>query len=96
MKISSRDETACGLYEVMLGSRAFSWMCSAGMKNNIREEMAQKAIDILRKNKNHGDANIISETGMTPGVNQEVFRFIRSQSDFWFSPYHSPSRNEIL
>jgi anaerobic magnesium-protoporphyrin IX monomethyl ester cyclase len=72
-----------GLYEVMLGIESIQPDVLSRYEKQQSREMAQKAIDILRKNKIMVMANIMfgdwkdSEASL-----QEVFRFVKSQSDF--------------
>mgnify|MGYP005853543829 CR=1 FL=1 len=72
-----------GLYEVMLGIESIQPDVLHRYEKQQSIEMAQKAIDILKKNKIMVMANIMfgdwndSETTI-----REVFRFVKSQSDF--------------
>jgi anaerobic magnesium-protoporphyrin IX monomethyl ester cyclase len=72
-----------GLYEVMLGIESIQPDVLHRYEKQQSREMAQKAIDILRKNKIMVMANIMfgdwsdSETTI-----REAFQFVKSQSDF--------------
>jgi radical SAM superfamily enzyme YgiQ (UPF0313 family) len=72
-----------GLYEVMLGIESIQPDVLSRYEKQQSREMAQKAIDILRKNKIMVMANIMfgdwkdSEESI-----KEVFKFVKAQSDF--------------
>jgi anaerobic magnesium-protoporphyrin IX monomethyl ester cyclase len=72
-----------GLYEVMLGIESIQPDVLSRYEKQQSREMAQKAIDVLRKNKIMVMANIMfgdwkdSEASL-----REVFRFVKAQSDF--------------
>jgi len=72
-----------GLYEVMLGIESIRPDVLNRYEKQQSREMAQKAIDILRKNKIMVMANIMfgdwNDSGETI---KEVFQFVKAQSDF--------------
>lgn len=72
-----------GLYEVMLGIESIQPDVLQRYEKQQSREMAQKAIDILRKNKIMVMANIMCGDWNDSEVTiREVFQFIKSQSDF--------------
>ena len=72
-----------GLYEVMLGIESIQPDVLRRYEKQQSREMAQKAIDILRKNKIMVMANIMfGDWNDSQESIQEVFRFVKSQSDF--------------
>ncbi|HUL29246.1 MAG TPA: radical SAM protein [Thermodesulfobacteriota bacterium] len=72
-----------GLYEVMLGIESIQPEVLCRYEKQQSREMAQKAIDILRKNKIMVMANIMfGDWNDSPETIQEVFRFVKTQSDF--------------
>jgi anaerobic magnesium-protoporphyrin IX monomethyl ester cyclase len=72
-----------GLYEVMLGIESILPDVLNRYEKQQSREMAQKAIDILRKNKIMVMANImVGDWNDSQGTLKEVFQFVKSQSDF--------------
>ena len=72
-----------GLYEVMLGIESIQPDVLSRYEKQQSREMAQKAIDILRKNKIMVMANIMfGDWNDSQESIKEVFRFVKSQSDF--------------
>jgi anaerobic magnesium-protoporphyrin IX monomethyl ester cyclase len=72
-----------GLYEVMLGIESIQPDVLSRYEKQQSREMAQKAIDILRKNRIMVMANIMfGDWNDSQESIQEVFRFVKSQSDF--------------
>lgn len=72
-----------GLYEVMLGIESIHPDVLNRYEKQQSREMAQKAIDILRANKIMVMANIMfGDWNDSEASLGEVFRFVRSQSDF--------------
>jgi anaerobic magnesium-protoporphyrin IX monomethyl ester cyclase len=72
-----------GLYEVMLGIESIQPDVLKRYEKQQSREMAQKAIDILRKNKIMVMANIMCGDWNDSEVTiREVFQFVKSQSDF--------------
>ncbi len=72
-----------GLYEVMLGIESIQPDVLSRYEKQQSREMAQKAIDILRKNKIMVMANIMcGDWNDSAKSMEEVFRFVKSQSDF--------------
>ena len=72
-----------GLYEVMLGIESIQPDVLNRYEKHQSREMAQKAIDILRKNKIMVMANIMygDWNDSRESIN-EVFQFVKTQSDF--------------
>jgi len=72
-----------GLYEVMLGIESIQPDVLSRYEKQQSREMAQKAIDILRKNKIMVMANIMfgDWNDSRESIN-EVFEFVKAQSDF--------------
>jgi len=72
-----------GLYEVMLGIESIQPDVLNRYEKQQSREMAQKAIDILKKNKIMIMANIMfGDWNDTEESMREVFQFIKVQSDF--------------
>ena len=72
-----------GLYEVMLGIESIQPDVLDRYEKHQSREMAQKAIDILRKNKIMVMANImVGDWNDSEETIKEVFQFVKSQSDF--------------
>jgi anaerobic magnesium-protoporphyrin IX monomethyl ester cyclase len=72
-----------GLYEVMLGIESIQPDVLSRYEKQQSREMAQKAIDILRRNKIMVMANIMFGDWKDSRESiKEVFRFVKSQSDF--------------
>ena len=72
-----------GLYEVMLGIESIQPDVLNRYEKNQSREMAQRAMDILRKNKIMVMANIMcGDWNDSKETIQEVFQFVKSQSDF--------------
>jgi radical SAM superfamily enzyme YgiQ (UPF0313 family) len=72
-----------GLYEVMLGIESIQPDVLSRYEKQQSREMAQKAIDILRKNKIMVMANIMfGDWNDSRESIQEVFEFVKAQSDF--------------
>ena len=72
-----------GLYEVMLGIESIQPEVLSRYEKHQSREMAQKAIDILRKNKIMVMANIMfGDWNDSRESIREVFRFVKAQSDF--------------
>jgi len=72
-----------GLYEVMLGIESIQPDVLDRYEKHQSREMAQKAIDILRKNEIMVMANImIGDWYDSEATIKEVFQFVKSQSDF--------------
>jgi len=72
-----------GLYEVMLGIESIQPDVLSRYEKQQSREIAQKAIDILRKNKIMVMANIMfGDWNDSEESIREVFRFIKDQSDF--------------
>ncbi len=72
-----------GLYEVMLGIESIQPDVLSRYEKPQSRETAQKAIDILRKNKIMVMANIMFGDWMDSSESiEEVFRFVKAQSDF--------------
>ena len=72
-----------GLYEVMLGIESIQPDVLSRYEKQQSREMAQKAIDILRKNKIMVMANIMFGDWKDSRESiDEVFRFVKAQSDF--------------
>jgi radical SAM superfamily enzyme YgiQ (UPF0313 family) len=72
-----------GLYEVMLGIESIQPDVLNRYEKQQSMEMAQKAIDILRKNKIMVMANImVGDWNDSKETIKEVFQFVKSQSDF--------------
>jgi len=72
-----------GLYEVMLGIESIQPEVLTRYEKQQSREMAQKAIDILRKNKIMVMANIMyGDWNDSRESLEEVFRFVKTQSDF--------------
>jgi radical SAM superfamily enzyme YgiQ (UPF0313 family) len=72
-----------GLYEVMLGIESIQPDVLSRYEKQQSREMAQKAIDILRKNKIMVMANIMfGDWNDSEESIQEVFKFVKAQSDF--------------
>ncbi len=72
-----------GLYEVMLGIESIQPDVLDRYKKQQSGEMAQKAIDILKKNRIMVMANIMyGDWNDSEETLKEVFRFVKSQSDF--------------
>jgi len=72
-----------GLYEVMLGIESIQPDVLGRYEKQQSREMAQKAIDILRKNKIMVMANIMfGDWNDSEASIREVFRFVKTQSDF--------------
>jgi radical SAM superfamily enzyme YgiQ (UPF0313 family) len=72
-----------GLYEVMLGIESIQPDVLSRYEKQQSREMAQKAMDILRKNKIMVMANIMfGDWNDSEATIREVFQFVKSQSDF--------------
>ena len=72
-----------GLYEVMLGIESIQPDVLDRYEKHQSREMAQKAIDILKKNGIMVMANIMfGDWNDSPKSIKEVFQFVKSQSDF--------------
>jgi anaerobic magnesium-protoporphyrin IX monomethyl ester cyclase len=72
-----------GLYEVMLGIESIQPDILARYEKQQSREMAQKAIDILRRNKVMVMANVMcGDWNDSSKSLQEVFHFVKAQSDF--------------
>jgi anaerobic magnesium-protoporphyrin IX monomethyl ester cyclase len=72
-----------GLYEVMLGIESIQPDVLDRYEKQQSGEMAQKAIDILKKNRIMVMANIMyGDWNDSEETLKEVFRFVKSQSDF--------------
>ncbi len=72
-----------GLYEVMLGIESIQPDVLNRYEKQQSGEMAQKAIDILKKNRIMVMANIMyGDWNDSEETLKEVFRFVKSQSDF--------------
>ncbi len=72
-----------GLYEVMLGIESIHPDVLSRYEKQQSRELAQKAIDILRKNKIMVMANIMfGDWNDSRESIREVFRFVKTQSDF--------------
>ena len=72
-----------GLYEVMLGIESIHPDVLDRYEKHQSREMAQKAIDILRKNKIMVMANImVGDWNDSEETIKEVFQFVKSRSDF--------------
>ena len=72
-----------GLYEVMLGIESIQPDVLDRYEKHQSREMAQKAIDILRKNEIMVMANIMfGDWNDSEATIREVFQFVKSQSDF--------------
>ncbi len=72
-----------GLYEVMLGIESIHPEVLNQYNKQQSREMAQKAIDLLRKNKIMVMANLMfGEWNDSEESLQEVFQFVKNQSDF--------------
>jgi anaerobic magnesium-protoporphyrin IX monomethyl ester cyclase len=72
-----------GLYEVMLGIESIHQDVLDRYEKQQSREMAQKAIDILRKNKIMVMANIMfGDWNDSDETLKEVFQFVKKQSDF--------------
>lgn len=72
-----------GLYEVMLGIESIQPDVLTRYEKQQSREMAQKAIDILRKNKIMVMANIMfGDWNDSEASIQKVFQFVKAQSDF--------------
>lgn len=72
-----------GLYEVMLGIESIHPEVLNQYHKQQSREMAQKAIDLLRKNKIMVMANLMfGEWNDSEESLQEVFQFVKRQSDF--------------
>jgi len=72
-----------GLYEVMLGIESIRPDVLNRYEKQQSREMAQKAIDLLRKNKIMVMANIMyGDWNDSKETLQEVFQFVKAQSDF--------------
>ena len=72
-----------GLYEVMLGIESIQPDVLNRYEKQQTREMAQKAIDVLRRNKIMVMANIMYGDWNDSEVSlREVFRFVKNQSDF--------------
>jgi len=72
-----------GLYEVMLGIESIHPEVLDRYEKKQSREMAQKAIDILRRNKIMVMANIMfGDWNDSEETLQEVFQFVKKQSDF--------------
>lgn len=72
-----------GLYEVMLGIESIQPEVLDRYEKHQSREMAQKAIDILKRNEIMVMANIMfGDWNDSPESIQEVFQFVKSQSDF--------------
>jgi anaerobic magnesium-protoporphyrin IX monomethyl ester cyclase len=72
-----------GLYEVMLGIESIQPDVLSRYEKQQSRDMAQKAIDILRKNKIMVMANIMfGDWNDSRESIEEVFRFVKAQSDF--------------
>lgn len=72
-----------GLYEVMLGIESIHPDVLDRYEKQQSGEMAQKAIDILRKNKIMVMANIMfGDWNDSEETLKEVFQFVKNQSDF--------------
>ncbi|NWG02521.1 MAG: cobalamin B12-binding domain-containing protein [Syntrophaceae bacterium] len=72
-----------GLYEVMLGIESIRPDVLNRYEKQQSREMAQKAIDLLRKNKIMVMANIMfGDWNDSEETIKEVFQFVKAQSDF--------------
>ncbi len=72
-----------GLYEVMLGIESIQPDVLDRYEKHQSREMAQKAIDILRRNKIMVMANImVGDWNDSEETIKQVFQFVKSQSDF--------------
>ncbi len=72
-----------GLYEVMLGIESIQSDVLNRYEKQQSRELAQKAIDILRKNKIMVMANIMfGDWNDSEETIKEVFQFVKTQSDF--------------
>jgi anaerobic magnesium-protoporphyrin IX monomethyl ester cyclase len=72
-----------GLYEVMLGIESIHPDVLARYEKQQSREMAQKAIDLLKKNKIMVMANIMfGDWNDSEESLREVFQFVKTQSDF--------------
>jgi radical SAM superfamily enzyme YgiQ (UPF0313 family) len=72
-----------GLYEVMLGIESIQPDVLNRYEKQQSGEMAQRAIDILRKNKIMVMANImVGDWNDSEETLKEVFQFVKAQSDF--------------
>jgi anaerobic magnesium-protoporphyrin IX monomethyl ester cyclase len=72
-----------GLYEVMLGIESIRPEVLGRYEKQQSREMAQKAIDILRRNNVMVMANIMfGDWDDSENTLNEVFRFVKKQSDF--------------
>jgi radical SAM superfamily enzyme YgiQ (UPF0313 family) len=72
-----------GLYEVMLGIESIQPDVLARYEKQQSREMAQKAIDILKRNKVMVMANVMcGDWNDSRESLQEVFHFVKAQSDF--------------
>ena len=72
-----------GLYEVMLGIESIHFDVLTRYEKQQTREMAQKAIDILRRNKIMVMTNIMcGDWDDSRESLEEVFQFVRTQSDF--------------
>jgi radical SAM superfamily enzyme YgiQ (UPF0313 family) len=72
-----------GLYEVMLGIESIRPEVLTRYEKQQSREMAQKAINILRKNKIMVMANImVGDWNDSCESLEEAFRFVKAQSDF--------------
>jgi anaerobic magnesium-protoporphyrin IX monomethyl ester cyclase len=72
-----------GLYEVMLGIESIQPDVLDRYEKHQSREMAQKAIDILKKNEIMVMANImVGDWYDSEATIKEVFRFVKAQSDF--------------
>ncbi len=72
-----------GLYEVMLGIESIQPDVLNRYEKNQSRELAQKAIDILRRNKIMVMANIMfGDWNDSEATIKEVFQFVKTQSDF--------------
>ncbi len=72
-----------GLYEVMLGIESIQPDVLKRYEKQQSREMAQKAIDILRKNKIMVMANImVGDWNDSRASIKEAFQFVKTQSDF--------------
>ncbi len=72
-----------GLYEVMLGIESIQPDVLDRYEKHQSREMAQKAIDILRKNKIMVMANVMfGDWNDSEESLKEIFQFVKKQSDF--------------
>jgi len=72
-----------GLYEVMLGIESIHPDVLARYEKQQSREMAQKAIDILRRNKIMVMANVMcGDWNDSKESLKEIFQFVKAQSDF--------------